>query len=43
MEKVVRTLKAENDMHFDEVVSFTTESYIGIWSGAHNKFALIGR
>lgn len=43
MEKVIRALKTENDMHFDEILSFTTENYIGIWSGAHNKFALIHR
>lgn len=43
MEKVVRALRTENNMHFDEVLSFTTESYIGVWSGLHNKFVLICR
>lgn len=41
MAKIITTLAAENGMDFNEICSFETENYIGIWCHAHDKFMLV--
>lgn len=41
MAKVITTLAAENGMGFEDICSFETKSYIGIWDCASYDFALI--
>ena len=41
MVKLIRTLAPENGMHFEEICSFRTMNYIGIWNHAEDKFALV--
>lgn len=40
MKKLVRKLVAD-DVAFEDVLSFKTESYIGIWNHASDEFVLI--
>ncbi len=40
MVKLIRTLTPENGMHFDEICSFQTMHYIGIWNQTEGKFAV---
>lgn len=41
MAKVIMTIAPEDGMNFDEMMSFQTENYIGIWDCASEQFALI--
>lgn len=42
MVKLVRTLNAENEMRFDDVIRFETDNYIGMWDyGADEGFILM--
>ena len=43
MIQLIRTLAPENGMHFDEICSFHTANYIGIWNPAEDKFALVAK
>lgn len=38
MVKVIRTLTPENGMDFMDILSFETESYIGLWDYVNNHF-----
>ena len=40
MAKIITTIAVENGMDFDEICSFETENYVGIWCHAHDKFML---
>lgn len=39
--KLIHRLSAEDNMDFNEVVSFETDSYIGIWDVYHQEFVII--
>ena len=41
MAKVVITIAAENGMDFQDIMSFKTDNYIGIWDSAKGEFALL--
>ena len=43
MVKLIRVFAPENGMHFDEICSFETMNYIGIWNHAEDKFALVAK
>jgi hypothetical protein len=41
MAKVITTIASEDGMDFEEIMSFKTENYIGIWDAASERFALL--
>ena len=41
--KLKRMLAPENGADFENIVSFATESYIGIWDHNNNSFFLIAK
>ena len=41
MAKVIITIASEDGMDFDQMMSFQTENYIGMWDCASGQFALI--
>ena len=41
MIKVIKTLKAENDMPFMDIMSFKTANYIGIWNYVTEEWVLM--
>lgn len=43
MIKLIRTLAPENGMNFEDVLSFETENYIGLWSHTNDTFILFAR
>ena len=43
MVKLIRTLAPENGMHFEDICSFETTNYIGIWNAAADRFALVAK
>ena len=43
MIKLVRTLTPENGMDFEDILSFETENYIGIWNYGEDRYVLIPR
>jgi hypothetical protein len=43
MVKLIRTLAPENGMHFEDICSFHTMNYIGIWNHAADKYALFAK
>ena len=43
MVKLIRTLVAENKMRFDEIMSFETKNYVGIWDHLGDSFVLFAK
>lgn len=43
MQKVIRKLTSENNMDFEDICSFETESYIGIWDHTNDRFVMIAK
>lgn len=43
MAKVIMTIAPEDDMCFDNIMSFKTESYIGLWNNVIDKFVLMNQ
>ena len=43
MVKLIRTLAPENGMQFEEICSFHTMNYIGVWNHAADTFALVAK
>lgn len=43
MAKVIMTIAPEDDMCFDNIMSFKTESYIGLWNNVADRFMLMNR
>jgi hypothetical protein len=41
MAKVIKTIAAENGMDFQDIMSFKTDNYIGIYDNAKGEFALM--
>ena len=41
MAKVITTIAAEDGMNFEDICSFETKNWVGIWDYAHEDFALI--
>lgn len=41
MAKIITTLSADNNMDFNEICSFKTENYIGIWNHYSDAFMLM--
>ena len=41
MAKVIMTIAPDNGMCFEDIMSFKTENYIGIWDSAEEKFMLV--
>ena len=41
MQKVIRKLTPENNMDFENICSFETDSYIGIWDQANDTYAIM--
>lgn len=41
MAKVITTIAAENGMDFESILSFKTDSYIGIWDDRSNCFLVV--
>lgn len=41
MAKIITTIAVENGMDIDEICSFETENFIGIWNHANDNFMLI--
>lgn len=40
---LVRTLAPANGMNFDDICSFTTEHYVGIWNHCEDAFAIMAK
>lgn len=40
---LIRTLTPSNGMQFEEILSFETKNYYGIYNGAGNEFMVIGK
>lgn len=43
MQKLVRKLSTENDLNFEEICSFETDNYIGIWDHNHDRFVVFAK
>lgn len=43
MAKVIMTIAPEDGMCFDNIMSFKTESYIGLWNNVIDKFMLMNQ
>lgn len=43
MQKVIRKLIPENNMDFENICSFETESYIGIWDQRQDNYVVIAK
>lgn len=43
MQKVIRKLTPENDMDFEDICSFETESYIGIWDQMKEEYVMFAK
>ena len=43
MQKVIRKLVPENNMDFEDICSFETESYIGIWDQKSEDYVVIAK
>ena len=43
MIKLIRTLAPENGMKFEDVLSFETENYVGMYSHTDDSFILFAR
>ena len=41
MAKVIMTIAPEDDMCFEEIMSFKTENYVGIWDRVADQFILM--
>ena len=41
MAKIITTIAVEGEMEFDDICSFETETYIGIYSHNHNTFVVM--
>lgn len=41
MAKVIMTIAPEDDMCFDDIFSFKTENYVGVWNNSIDKFMLM--
>lgn len=41
MHKVIRKLTPENNIDFENICSFETDSYIGIWDQANDTYAIM--
>lgn len=40
MQKVIKKLSAENDLSFEEICSFETINYLGIWNHNHDSYVV---
>jgi hypothetical protein len=43
MVKVIRSLTPENGADFEDIMSFETENYVGLWSHTDDAFILFAR
>ena len=43
MISIIRTLVPENGMEFEEICSFETNSFIGIWDHSYDEWILIAK
>lgn len=43
MQKVIRKLTPENNMDFENICSFETDSYIGIWDHANDRYIMMAK
>jgi hypothetical protein len=43
MVKLIRTLAPENGMAFEDVLSFETENYVGLWNHVNDTFVIFAR
>lgn len=43
MAKVIRKLSADDDMDYMDIVSFKTESYVGVWNFREEEFLIFGQ
>ena len=41
MAKIITTIAAEDGMNFDEILSFKTENYIGLYNAYENEYMLL--
>lgn len=40
---IIRSLKPENGMEFEDICSFETNSFIGIWDYSYDEWVLIAK
>lgn len=43
MAKIIKTIAIENGMGVDDINSFETENYIGIYDDSHNDFIILSK
>ena len=43
MAKVIMTIAPEDGMAFENILSFQTENYIGLWDSVANQFVLMNK
>ena len=41
MVRIIRSLAAEDGTRFDDIQSFVTESFVGVWNGVSESFLLM--